>query len=347
MSEEKVTPKLSFQGPLRYRLRTAAAFSNAAAVVSARRTLKGPKLPGWNFAFEFSTYLLKKQLQSAFTMEVAQARLYLDAAVIESPSRSQFLETDFQNQTVKGTWFIPRTGSPSRTMLYLHGGGYSFYPKSAYASFIAQITLAARCKTFALDYRLAPEHRFPAQLQDALAAYRWLLEQGTNPQNLVLAGDSAGGNLSIALLLSARDAGLPLPSLAVAISPAVEFDRIRQSIVDNEDFDWLDIRMLAQFASWFCTADEPCDPLVSPIHADLRNLPPIYIQAGRREVLRDSIVAFSDRAQSLGADVTLDLWDDMNHCFQCFRDYAPQSREALAKIGTTIQRHTAAFSERV
>jgi acetyl esterase/lipase len=304
-------------------------------------------LPGWNFAFELSTYLLRNQLQSAFRMDVAQARLYLDTAVIESPSRSQFLETEFQNQTVRGTWFVPRTGSPAITMLYLHGGGYSFYPKSAYASFIAQITLATGCKTFALDYRLAPEHRFPAQLQDALAAYRWLLEQGTNPKNLVIAGDSAGGNLSISLLLSARDAGLPLPSLAVAISPAVEFDRVRQSVVDNEDFDWLDIRMLAQFASWFCTGEEPCDPLVSPIHADLRNLPPIYVQAGQREVLRDSIIAFSDRAQSLGADVTLDLWDDMNHCFQCFGDYAVQSREALAKIGATIQRHTAALSKHI
>lgn len=340
-----MTPKISFQGPLRYRLRTAAAFSGAAAFVAARRATKGPKLPSWNFAFEFSTHLLKQELQAAFKMNIAEARQYLDAAVVESPSRAQFLETDFQNQTVRGTWFVPRLGTPVGTLLYFHGGGYSFYPKAAYASFIAQVTLAAKCKTFALDYRLAPEHKFPAQLEDAVAAYEWLLDQGTNPKTLVVAGDSAGGNLSIALLLSARDAGLPFPSLAVALSPAIEFDRIRPSIVDNEDFDWLDIRMLARFASWFCTGEQPSGPLISPIHADLHDLPPIYIQAGRREILFDSIQAFSDRAKFQGADVTLEAWDDMNHCFQCFGDYVPQSRDALTRLGTVVLRHTTALSE--
>jgi monoterpene epsilon-lactone hydrolase len=340
-----MTPKLTFQGPLRYRLRTAAAFSSAAAFVSARRAAKGPKLPGWNFAFEFSTRLLKNKLQAAFKMDIAAARQYLDAAVIESPSRSQIVETDFQNQTVRGTWFTPRIGTPRTTLLYFHGGGYSFYPKTAYASFIAQITLASQCKTFALDYRLAPEYKYPAQLQDAFAAYRWLLDQRTNPEHLVIAGDSAGGNLAIALLLSARSAGLPLPSLAVGLSPAIEFDRIRPSIVDNEEFDWLDIRMLARFASWFCNPELLSDPLVSPIHADLRNLPPIYIQAGRREVMFDSIVAFSEHAKAQKANVTLDLWDDMNHCFQCFADYAPQSHDALTRIGSLIQQHTTALSE--
>ncbi len=104
------------------------------------------------------------------------------------------------------------------TVLYFHGGGYSFYPQ-AYAHFIALITLAAKSRTFALDYRLSPEHRFPAQLEDALSAYRWLLEQGVDPARLIFAGDSAGGNLTLALLLAARESKLPLPALAIALSP--------------------------------------------------------------------------------------------------------------------------------
>lgn len=339
-----MTPKLTLTGPLRYRLRTAAALTRSAAAVYARRAAKGPKLPGWNFAFELCTHVLRTDLQAAFKMNVAEARRQLEAAVMESPGSSQVRTDDIQNQTFRGTWFEPRVGFGDGRLLYLHGGGYAFYPKAAYSNFIAQIALAAKLRTFALDYRLAPEHKFPAQLEDAFRAYRWLLDNANDPQKLVVAGDSAGGNLAIALLLRVRDSGLPLPSLAVAMSPATEFDRIRPSILENEEFDWIDVRMLARFAAWFCEPEQLSDPMVSPIYSDLRHLPPIYIQAGRREVLFDSIQAFAERARGQGANVTLDVWEDMNHCFQCFADYAPQSREALAKIGTIIGRHMAGVS---
>ena len=140
-----------------------------------------------------------------------------------------------------------RTLRLTATVLYFHGGGYSFYPR-AYANFIALITLAAKSRTFALDYRLSPEHRFPAQLEDALNAYRWLLETGVDPDHLVLAGDSAGGNLALALLLAARDSKLPLPALAIALSPPTDFETNHASIVRNQDSDWIDKRMLDQWA---------------------------------------------------------------------------------------------------
>jgi len=219
--------------------------------------------------------------------------------------------------------------------LYLHGGGYCFYPR-AYADFIALITRAAESRTFALDYRLSPEHRFPAQLEDALHAYRWLLDSSTDPSRLVIAGDSAGGNLTLALLLAAREANLPQPALAIALSPPTDLETEYASMVSNRGFDWIDEPMVMRWADWYCHPSRRRDPLVSPLCADLRGLPPIYIQAGRAEILYDSIQAFSQHAQSQGANVVLDAWDDMTHDFQMFGPYAPQSTEALRRIREVV-----------
>src|SRR6185312_8774226 len=133
------------------------------------------------------------------------------------------------------------------------------------------ITLAVKSKTLALDYRLSPEHRFPSQLDDALHAYRWLLDTGTDPENLVVAGDSAGGNITLGLLIRARELKLPLPSLAVALSPATDFTIEAAA----DDCDWIEPRMLQCWAGWFCDSAQNCDPLVSPALANLHCLPPI------------------------------------------------------------------------
>ena len=221
------------------------------------------------------------------------------------------------------------------TVLYFHGGGYSFYPR-AYANFIALITLAAKSRTFALDYRLSPEHRFPAQLEDALNAYRWLLETGTDPDSLIFAGDSAGGNLALTALLAARDSKLPPPALAIALSPATDIEGKHASVVGDQESDWIDKHMIERWASWFCESSQRRHPLVSPLWADLRGLPPIYIQAGRCEILYDSIQAFAARARSQGAEVVLETWKDMNHVFQMFGPDVPQSAEALRRIEQII-----------
>lgn len=283
----------------------------------------------------------------AFAMSDAnEARLYLDSVVLKSAELARVSITASTDDKVRGSWFVAKNGEPRVTLLYLHGGGYSFYPKT-YASLIASITLAARSKTFALDYRLSPEHRFPLQLEDALAAYRWLLNTGVNADNLVVAGDSAGANLTLALLQSVRDQGLPAPALAIALSPATDFVTPidlggRASITANAEFDWIRKDMLVTWADWFCRPEQRRDPLVSPINADLSGLPPIYIQAGRAEILYDSIQAFADHARTQGANVVLESWDDMNHDFQMFGHLAPQSVQAFRRIGEVIDARMAA-----
>jgi len=331
---------LHFRGPARYRLRSAANLTQSVLDVSARRALKGPRLPGWSWYVEVATEVAKRRTLTAFQLgDVKEARLYLDSVVIRSRELSAVSIMPVAQENFRGSWFTPKKTEPDVTVLYFHGGGYSFYPQ-AYAHFIALITLAARSRTFALDYRLSPEHRFPAQLEDALSAYRWLLEEGTDPERLIVAGDSAGGNLTLALLLAARDAKLPMPALAIALSPATDFAaRFGEAEVDlagNENFDWIEKRMLEVWADWFCDSAERRNPLISPLYADLRGLPPIYIQAGRAEILYPSIQAFADRAREQNADVVLEAWEDMTHDFQLFGLDSPPSAEALKRIAQVI-----------
>ncbi len=300
--------------------------------------LKGPRRPGWNWFVEVATRMLKKQVSTAMKMrDVNESRHYLDSMVISSQALSEVNIRPIVRPKFRGSWFSEsllssKNTEPQVTLLYLHGGGYSFYPQ-AYADFIAQITLAAKSRTFALDYRLAPEHRFPAQLEDALHAYRWLLESGTDSETLVVAGDSAGGNLALALLLAARDSNLPLPSLAVALSPPTNFEI---DSFPNQEFDWITEPALLCWRDWFCDPAQRRDPLVSPLRADLRGLPPIYIQAGCCEILYDSIREFADHASDQGADVVLEGWEDMTHDFQIFGRDVPQSADALQRIGEVI-----------
>jgi epsilon-lactone hydrolase len=301
---------------------------------------------------EVANEVSKRQTLTAFGMEVTEARRYLDSMLIKSPELSEMIITPVVQDKFRGSWFVsrklvsknlagnklaPGREEPRVCVLYFHGGGYSYYPQ-AYNHFIALITLATKSRTFALDYRLSPEHRFPAQLDDALDAYRWLLADGADPDHLIFAGDSAGGNLTLALLLAARESKLPLPALAIALSPPTDFEAefLETGLGGGGNVDWIDKRMLEQWADWFCDAADRCSPLVSPIRADLGGLPPIYIQAGRAEILYPSIQAFADRALEQGADVILESWEDMTHDFQLFGLDSPPSADALRRIGHVI-----------
>lgn len=224
-------------------------------------------------------------------------------------------------------------------MLYLHGGGYAYYSMT-HQNLIACVTLAASTRTFALDYRLTPEHPFPAQIEDAMAAYRWLLETGVEPGKLLLAGDSAGGNLTLALLQSIREAGLPQPAGAVCICPWTDISNPGISMVENSKYDWVIKEMPEKWTKWFHPETETKNPIISPVHADLKGLAPIYIQAGTAEILYSMICDFFAAAQSQGADVKLDTWQNMTHDFQAYGDLIEESKEALYRIGEFARKHT-------
>ncbi len=334
---------LEFSGRWQYQLRSSITMYQSLISVSLRRLFKGPLFPNWSWSLEMSTDFLKRQAAIAFDMPSHTAgREYEDALLFGSAAVSQ-VTIEPVNSPVKGHWYQPKSGPGSAgpvTMLYLHGGGYVYYSK-AHQNLIALVTLAAKSRTFALDYPLIPEHPYPAQLEAALAAYKWLLESGVAPENLVVAGDSAGGNLTVALLLSLRDAQLPLPALAICLAPWIDMANSGASMTRNEPYDWIVKRMPERWAGWFCKDADPADPLISPIHADLRGLPPIYIQAGSAEILHDMICTFAERAQAQGAPVQLEVWPNMTHDFQAFGDIIPESKEALRRIGEVVQQRSA------
>jgi epsilon-lactone hydrolase len=324
--------QIHFTGPAPYRIRSTAEIGESIVEVSFRRMRKGPHLPSWSWFVELCTQVLKVQVNGALEMrDVHDARRYLNSVVVTSPALSGVSITRVSERNIKGKWFKAKGRIGDVTLLYFHGGGYSYYPRP-YENVIALITQSARAQTFALDYSLTPENRYPAQLYEALDAYRWFLDSGTDPSSLVVAGDSAGGNLALVLLLAARASKLPQPALAIALSPPTDFEA---EITDN-DFDWINRQALVQWADWFCGPGERRDPLVSPIRAKLHGLAPIYIQAGRSEVLFDSIQDFAHYAQTQAADVVLESWKEMPHVFQVFGPDAPPSAEALRRIGEMV-----------
>lgn len=331
--------RLVFCGPVKHQARTAAQLTQSITEVTARRLIRGPLLPSWSLEFEIIVDFLRRRLRALEVFDIEEARVALESVAIKAKALGEIEMTDVQKETVTGRWIVPKNSNWTATLLYFHGGGYCVYPKVAYAGMLAEIALATKCRIFAVDYSLAPEHKFPLQLKQAVAAYEWILSE-CDRTRLVVGGDSAGGNLTLSLMLYLRDLGLPLPALAIGISPATEFDVIRDSIFRNERYDYLSFKIVARFASWFCDPDESSNPLISVAKARLDGLPPIYLQAGSKEVLVDSIRIFADRAAQQGANIRLDVFDDMVHCFQLFGPYAPKSRDAIMKLAEAITNHT-------
>jgi monoterpene epsilon-lactone hydrolase len=241
---------------------------------------------------------------------------------------------------VPGLWITTPAGR-NRSILYFHGGGYALGSSRAHAEMTSWIARAAQARVFVLDYRRAPEYRFPAALEDALLAYRWMVNSGTDPRTITVAGDSAGGGLTIALLTSLRDRGEPLPSSAACISPWVDLEMSGESIASKAALDPLLTRDgLQQFADWYLGGQDARNPLVSPLHADLHGLPPLLIQVGTSEILLDDAVRLAERARGAGVKVTLTRYEDMPHVWHVFASFLPEAREADREIGEFVMQYS-------
>ncbi len=339
MPDTPAMPGFNFSGRASFRLRNIASLLNTWTVVTLQRWRQGPLLPGWSWTVETANYFLRAQGSHAFELPEAPARReYIDAMRFASPVAAQ-VRTERASAPVGGEWHHPQNESSGAIVLYLHGGGYEYYAR-AHRGLIALLALATRAPIFALDYRLTPEHPYPAQLEDALAAYRWLLDGGAPPEQVVVMGDSAGGNLALALLQALRSKDIPQPALAVCLCPWTDMDSAYPSLAANEGYDWIEKRMIERWATWYCNGNNREDPLISPVHADLRGLAPIYVQAGANECLIDMIRGFYENAERQNAAVTLDVWPNMMHDFQVYGDYLPESREALQRIGEKVREAT-------
>ena len=228
------------------------------------------------------------------------------------------------------------------TFLYFHGGGYAIGSPVSHRHLVAALAAASNTRAVAPDYRLAPEHPFPAAVDDALASYRGLIDAGAAPGSIVVGGDSAGGGLTAATLLAIRDAGLPLPAAGVCISPWADLTGEAESYRTHADRDPLVFgEDINRWGRAYLAGADPRTPLASPLHADLSGLPPLLIQVGSEEVLLDDSRGLAERCEAAGVEATLEVWDDMIHVWHWFGEYLDEAAKAVARIGEFVNAHLA------
>ncbi len=234
---------------------------------------------------------------------------------------------------IPAEWLIPDGAASDKVLLYLHGGGYVIGNINSHRAMVSQVAAACGCRALLIDYRLAPENKLPAAVEDAAASYRWLLSEGYEPGNIAIAGDSAGGGLTAATLVYLRDAGDPLPAAAMMLSPWADLEVIGESC---RTVGWRDPmvnpKALKKWAVMYLGGKDPRDPLGSPIHADLSGLPPLLIHAGSCEVLLDDARRLADKAEQDGVPVELYICEGMFHVYQFFSPLVPESKDAIARL---------------
>jgi acetyl esterase/lipase len=247
--------------------------------------------------------------------------------------------TPVENERVRGEWLEVEKPEPG-VILYFHGGGYVSCSAATHRPITAALACLSRRRLFSLDYRLAPEYRFPAALDDAVAAYQWLLEQGFSANAISLAGDSAGGGLVLGTLLRVRDAGLPLPACAVCFSAWTDLAGTSASIrVNNGRCAMFRPENIAEFAPAYLGDASPLDSYASPIFADLGGLPPLLLQVSSTELLLDDTRRVHDKIREATGGSRLEVYDDLPHCWQMLDGFVPEARVALQQAGAFICAH--------
>ena len=242
---------------------------------------------------------------------------------------------------IRGEWVSAPGADPNRAILYLHGGGYVTGSIVTHRAMVARMSRASGARVLIIDYRLAPEHPFPAAVQDATAAYKWMLAQGLKPAHIAIAGDSAGGGLTIAALLALRDAHQPMPACAVAISPWTDLEGTGASVKTRAAKDpMVSGGNLTDSAKAYYAHHDPKHPLISQIHADFHGLPPLLIQVGDAEILLDDSTRVAERAKAHGVKVDLEVWDEMVHVWHVFAKILPEGQQAIDKMGGYVREQT-------
>lgn len=231
-------------------------------------------------------------------------------------------------------------GTPPRSgpvILFFHGGGFSVGSSHDHLGLCDRLSRAAGMPVLSVDYRLAPEHPFPAAIEDCVQTYGWLLSQGFVPSDIVPAGISAGGTLALSLLLALKKNGTPLPRAVCCMSPAVDLAFPGKSVKTNQEKDWITPARLDMIREQYLAGQDPADPLASPIHGNLSGLPPMLLQVGSHELLLDDVSRFAEKARQAGVQVTLEVWEEMIHTWQIFASAIPEGRQAIDLAGRFIR----------
>ena len=296
-------------------------------------------MPSWQFRLIQGIFQIRRLLNPPTGMlDVEKVRAEDEALAANFRTKIELTCKPIIANGVPAEWLTTPATSADTVILYLHGGSYNSGSIASHRSLAANITHAAKTRALIVGYRLAPEYRFPAAVDDAKAVYRWLLENHFNPDHIVVAGDSCGGGLALSLLISLRDETTPLPVAAVCLSPWTNLACTGESWETNLKKDiMLDPEALRKSAQLYLGESDPRTPLASPLYADLKGLPPILIQVGSSELLLSDATCFAEQAQAVGSKVTLQVWKDMQHEWHFAANILPEARQAIWQIGQFIE----------
>jgi monoterpene epsilon-lactone hydrolase len=249
---------------------------------------------------------------------------------------------------VPAEWLIPDGAMKDCALLYIHGGAWFMGSANTHRALASRIAYASGVQALVINYRLAPENPYPAGLDDCVTAYDWLIQNEMPARHIIVAGDSAGGNLTLALLVALRDQGKPLPAGAIALSPVTDLAFTGESMQTRLHLDPLFFRGgPASMIQGYINQHDPHDPLISPLYADLHGLPPLLIHVGDHEVLLDDARRFSEKATAAGVEVTTVVWPQMFHVFQIFAPILPEANHAIAQLAEFIRSRLKGASEPV
>lgn len=287
----------------------------------------------WAVRARMRSHTAKPELDVELARKYASRRIW-------SPRVPKGWRLDIRDRSIdaplRGEW-LTAAAKPNATILYLHGGGYYFCSPLSHRAITFGLAARAKATVFSLDYRLAPEYRFPAALDDSVAAYRRLLADGVEAQSIVIAGDSAGGGLALATLLALRDAGDPLPAAAVLFSPWTDLTSSGESMQKNEGRDPMyHATVFPRVAAQYLGDAAPTDPHASPLFGRFEGLPPLLIQVGDTELLLDDSTRVAAKARAAGVRVELEIWRGVPHIFQIWAPFMPEANRALARAAEFI-----------
>jgi monoterpene epsilon-lactone hydrolase len=292
-----------------------------------------------NFRNAFLRRLLRLMFGKELPIPESRARSIMLAKLVGKVPFHVRVEA-LQIGDIYSEWIAQPDADEQRVILFFHGGGYVSGSVAIHKLLCVSLARATGMRILLPEYRLAPENPFPAALEDALSAYRWLLARGFKPADIIIAGDSAGGGLALATTLALRDAGKPLPAAVVCLSPWADLTLSGESYQIKAKADpILTARKLRHWASSYTDEENMSNPLVSPVYADFHDFPPLLIQVGSEEIMLDDATQVAERAKTAGVDVTLKIWPSMWHVWHATGTWLPESREALAEIGQFVREH--------
>ena len=277
-------------------------------------------------------------LIDAETVDIDKARMRLRILGSLVPTARRVVVEKAEVCGLRAEWLTPEKAIKNKVLLYLHGGAYVLGGCESHRHLVSYLARAAGIEALVPEYRLAPEHKFPAGIEDAVAVYEYLLSKGYAGGDIVIAGDSAGGGLSVATLLALRERGVEMPAAAVLMSPWLDLSASGESHRSRDAADpWFAASDIPVVARYYCEPDQVRLPLVSPVYANMSGMPPIHIQVGDDEILLSDATRLAENVSKAGGSVEIDVWHEMWHVFQAFLLVMPESREAIDRLGTYIK----------